>query len=277
MPSSPGPPAPGTRYALSSEQIAYYRARGHILLRSVVARDEVEGLLGPLDRVIDTVSARNDAQGRIDDYSSLFRQVTNVWRLDPALGEFVCRERFARIAAELMGARGVRLYHDQALYKPPGGKPTPWHQDQFYWPLDTPQTVTMWIPLVDLKREMGTMIFASGSHTGGMLVDTSISDASNRALERVVHDRKWETASDDLNAGDATFHAGWTVHSAHPNTSGGMRKVLTVIYFADGARVLEPGNEFRRADLEAFLTGCKPGGPAGGSLNPILYKRGSPG
>jgi len=31
-----------------------------------------------------------------------------------------------------MGVQGVRLYHDQALIKEPGGKPTPWHQDYYY-------------------------------------------------------------------------------------------------------------------------------------------------
>jgi len=273
MPNSGSGAAADNHYTLSPGQVADYRTRGHILLRSVASRAEVEKILVPLDRVVGEVAGRNDAQGRVDDYSSLFRQVTNVWRLDPALRDFVCRGRFARIAAELMGARGVRLYHDQALYKPPGGKPTPWHQDQFYWPLDTEQTITMWMPLIDLKREMGTMVFAGGSHKGGMIVDTSISDASNRALDSVVRDRHWDTVSDDLEAGDATFHAGWTVHSAHPNTSGRTRKVLTVIYFADGTRVLEPGNEFRRADREAFLSGCQAGGLAAGPLNPVLYPR----
>ena len=271
MSRMPDPATTDTRYMLSPGQIADYREQGHILLRSVASRGDVEAILGPLDRVMDEVSARNDAQGRVDDYSSLFRQVTNVWRLDDALRAFVCRERFARIAADLMGAEGVRLYHDQALYKPAGGKPTPWHQDQFYWPLDTAQTVTMWMPLVDLKRDAGTMIFASGSHKAGMLIDTSISDASHRALDGAVRDRGWETASDDLGAGDATFHAGWTVHSAHPNTSGRTRRVLTIIYFADGARVVEPGNEFRRADMEVFLAGCRPGELAAGPLNPLLF------
>ncbi len=44
--------------------------------------------------------------------------------------KFVFGTRLARIAAELMGVRGVRIYHDQALCKLPGGGPTPWHADQ---------------------------------------------------------------------------------------------------------------------------------------------------
>ena len=63
--------------------------------------------------------------------------------------------RFAGVAAALLGVDGVRLYHDQALFKEPGGGPTPWHQDQVYWPLATDRTITMWMPLVDLPDASG--------------------------------------------------------------------------------------------------------------------------
>jgi len=263
---------PGAHYSLIARQIASYRENGHILLRSVASPGEVEGIRPAIDRVMDDVGVRKDTQGRIDDYSSLFRQVTNMWRLNAAVREFVCAERFARIAAALMGVEGVRLYHDQGLYKPAGGKPTPWHQDQFYWPLETDHTVTMWMPLIDLTRDMGTMLFAARSHREGALLDASISDESNRMFEKLVSERGWKIESDDIRCGDATFHAGWTVHSAHPNTSGIVRKVLTVIYFADGTKVAEPANQFRRTDMEVFLPGCRPGDNAASPLNPLLYQ-----
>ena len=55
-------------------------------------------------------------------------------------------KRLARIASDLMQV-GVRLYHDQALFKEGGGGITPWHADQYYWPLETDKTITAWIPL----------------------------------------------------------------------------------------------------------------------------------
>lgn len=263
--------APHPPYPVSPAQIASYLEHGHVLIRSLASAEEVGNIRPEIDRVLDDAAAGNDTQGRIDDYSSLFRQVTNVWRMSEAVKEFVCAERFARVAATLMGVRGVRLYHDQALYKPAGGKPTPWHQDQFYWPLDTDRTITMWMPLIDLTRDMGTMLFAGGSHTHGPLFNGSISEESHRLFGELVAEHGWKIQSDDLRGGDATFHAGWTVHSAHPNTSGKVRKVLTVIYFADGTDVAEPSNEFRRTDMEVFLPGCRPGEKAASPLNPLLY------
>ena len=41
-----------------------------------------------------------------------------------------------------------------------------------------------------------------------------------------------------MQPGDATFHAGWTLHRAGPNTSLETRPVMTIIFVADGTRIL---------------------------------------
>ena len=61
-------------------------------------------------------------------------------------------DHFGDIARKLMGVEHVRIYHDQALVKQPGAEKTPWHQDYFYWPIDSNNTVTMWIPMHDCPR-----------------------------------------------------------------------------------------------------------------------------
>ena len=48
---------------------------------------------------------------------------------------------------------------------------------------------------------------------------------------------------------------------------------MTVIYFADGTRVLAPANPFQEADARAFLPGVKPGDLAASELNPLLYRQ----
>jgi ectoine hydroxylase-related dioxygenase (phytanoyl-CoA dioxygenase family) len=260
-------------YSLSREQLETYRRDGHILLRGVASRDDIETYRPSIERILRESVVTQDSQGRIEDYSSLFQQVTNIWRLDETARRFVFARRFARIAADLMGVDGVRLYHDQALFKPAGGKTTPWHQDQFYWPLSTHHTITMWMPLVELTQDMGTMIFASGSHQRGPLMELSISDESHRRYEALIKDHAYPLVSHDLAAGDATFHAGWTVHAAHPNNGKTVRKVMTIIYYADGATVIEPDNEFRKADMEVFHPGLRPGDAAASHLNPLLFRR----
>ena len=106
---------------------------------------------------MERVSSKGDKQNRIDDYSKIFTQVTNLWKIEPSSREFIFNKKFAQIACKLMGVNHVRLYHDQALVKNPEAMKTPWHQDHFYWPIDSPNLVTMWIPLHDCPRTRGTM------------------------------------------------------------------------------------------------------------------------
>ncbi len=260
-------------YPITDEQRSHFQRDGFILLRNVLDPALVEQYRLAIHAVVEDVARSRDTQGRITDYSAMFTQVTNVWKLAEAAREFVHAERFARIAADLMGVNGVRLYHDQALVKEPGGKPTPWHQDQYYWPLDTDNTVTMWMPLVNVEPKMGTMTFVPGSHRDTSFRRMEISDSSQQYFEEIVRQRGVLVPSFSLNAGDATFHTGWTLHSAHRNTSNHRREVMTVIYFADGARVVTPDNEHRKVDLDVFIPGRAPGDLADTDLNPRLYPK----
>lgn len=242
---------------------------GHALVRAIASREEIAEYRPVIRRVVDTM--KDEKQGRIDDYSKLFTQVTNIWRLDDAAKQIVFNRDFARVAAEVLGVPSVRLYHDQALFKPAGAARTPWHQDRYYWPLDTDRTVTMWLPLIDVDEEMGPMIFASGSHRAHDLGDLMISDDTDRRLAKLIADRGWKLWMQPVRAGDATFHAGGTLHSAGANRSNRTREILTVIYFAAGTRVAQPANDNQRVDLEVFIPGARPGDEAKSAMNPILF------
>ncbi len=202
----------------------------------------------------------------------LFLQTTNLWEVDDTVRKFVFARRFAQIAADLLGVGKVRLYHDQALYKEPLGGHTPWHQDKFYWNLDTDDMITMWMPLVDISAEMGTMAFATGSHKMGMVENVHISDESEDIFKNYIEENKFPVSqTGSMKAGDATFHHGWMIHSAGENSSETTaREVMTVIYFADGAKIIEPVNEFQKADHARWLSRIEPGKLADGKLNPIL-------
>jgi len=256
--------------AVDVETVENYQTRGHVRIEGVAS--DIVGEIRPLiTEAVQAQRSRNDTQGRVEEYTSMFTQVTNIWKLSNEIARFVLAKRFAHAAAALMGIPGVRLYHDQALFKPAGGKRTPWHQDQFYWPIDTTNTITMWMPLVDISPAMGTMLFADASHTDGPLLKEGISDHADATLAQVIERAKYHiTEYGDFKAGDATFHSGWTVHSAFPNKSFTVREVLTVIYYANGARITKPETEFQVADMKVFFPGLKPGDLAASQLNPLL-------
>lgn len=265
-------PALDTPYALGADTRAAYQRDGHILLRGVCAPDEAAPYASLFREAVAGRARDVRPLAERDTYGKAFLQIMNLWRDDDRLKRFVFAKRFARIAAELMGVAGVRLYHDQALYKEAGGGHTPWHQDQHYWPLATDKTITMWMPLVDVTEAMGTMNFASGSHTRGYLGDLEISDTSEEKLSQFVRDQGYSVVNHGaMRAGDATFHSGWTLHGAPGNASGTTREVMTIIYYADGTLVGPADNKNRQNDLDAWIPGGAPGELAASPLNPVLW------
>ncbi len=260
-----------TDYPISNAQAAQYQRDGHILLADVLPAAHIPPYH---EAIAQTVKERNKETRALKDrdtYGRAFLQTTNLWEYNETLKAYVLARRFAGIAARLMGVKRVRLYHDQALFKEAGGGITPWHQDQHYWPLATDKTITMWMTLADIGADMGTLRFASGSHVEGYLGDIPISDESEAQLREFVERKGFTLAqADAMSAGSATFHSGWTLHSAPPNHSDRIRPAMTVIYYADGARVSELDNKNRVADRDHWLPGTAPGDLAASPLNPVL-------
>ncbi|MDW3220468.1 MAG: phytanoyl-CoA dioxygenase family protein [Acidimicrobiales bacterium] len=259
-------------HALESDAVTSLRARGHCVVRGLASADECAAYLPEIQVGVDRWHPEPTPLDERDTYGKAFLQAMALRSLHEPTRGFVDSPRFARAAAELMGVDGVRLYHDQALFKEPGGGRTPWHQDQNYWPLDTDDVVTMWMPLADLDPAVGSMTFIDGSHLDGDVGAGEISDASDDAIQRSIDAGERSTTTHGvLRAGDATFHKGWTIHSAGPNPTDRMRPVMTIIWFADGARVTEPNSPEQRFDLHAWLGDAEPGTLARSDANPLLW------
>jgi ectoine hydroxylase-related dioxygenase (phytanoyl-CoA dioxygenase family) len=259
-------------YNMPGERVAEFREKGHTVLRGVASPEEIATYRPVIEAAVQEHGRETRPLEERDTYAKAFLQVPNLWRRDENVKRFVCSSRFAKIAADLLGVDGVRLYHDQALFKEAGGGQTPWHQDQYYWPIESDKTITMWIPLVDVPPEIGSMTFVSGSQRLGYLGSFPISDESNRAFEALIKERRLTPETHGtLVAGDATFHTGWILHSAPPNPTGTLRAVMTVIYYADGLRVAEPQNDGQRFDLSVWFRGLEPGDLAASERNPRLY------
>jgi ectoine hydroxylase-related dioxygenase (phytanoyl-CoA dioxygenase family) len=205
-----------------------------------------------------------------DTYHKAFLQVTNLWRTSEVAREFVFGKRLASLAAQLLRVERVRLYHDQALYKEPGGGITPWHADQFYWPLSSDKTITAWVPLQATPLEMGPLAFAAGSHRMEFGRDFEISDESERSLRRALESGRFKEVNEPFELGEVSFHSGWTFHHTGANTSAQARAVMTVIYMEDGIRLIEPARKQHYADWEAFMPGVQPGEVVDSPLNPVL-------
>ena len=138
-----------------------------------------------------------------------------------------------------------------------------------YWPVDTEHSITMWMPLVDVSPDMGSMQFVSGSHRGDHRRSHKISEDSESVYQELIDELGLKVAGPfAFRAGDSTFHAGWTMHRAPGNATSTMREAMSIVWFADGARLAEGKDE--EWDWKWFPN-QKPGELAGGPLTPIVY------
>lgn len=264
-------PSLDSEKAVSPEEIQLFRSKGHLHTKAVLSPDELAFYRIAINEAAYRYNTETRSMKDRDTYGKAFLQIMNLWELDEQVRSFTLAKRFARMAAALLGVEKVRLYHDQALYKEAGGGHTPWHQDQYYWPLDTNKTITMWMPLIPISEEMGMLSFASGSHLGGEVDNIPISDESDQVLNAFINKQGYELSRPSfMEGGDASWHYGWTLHNAPGNQSDLTREVMTIIFFADGATVTEPKNQHQENDRLRWLSGISPGKPAASNLNPLL-------
>ncbi|WAC10711.1 phytanoyl-CoA dioxygenase family protein [Dyadobacter pollutisoli] len=256
-------------YQLPEAAIEHFNIYGYVKLKDVLS----ESILSHYDSLItDLVFKLNKLTKPMEErttYERAFLQVMNLWRESEEVKEFVFSKRLAKIATDLLQVKGVRLYHDQALYKESLGGITPWHADQFYWPLSSPKTVTVWIPLQKTLMEMGPLAFAEKSHHVEIGRDLEISDESEALMNEQL--KQFQLNETPFDLGEVSFHAGWLFHRAGANVSGRPRKVMTMIYMDEAQKIVQPRNEYQQADWETWLLSRPIGSAADSELNPLLF------
>ena len=259
-------------YALTDAQVQQFREDGFIKLKDVFDADTLAHYGDEITRLTFELNPNKDIPlEERNTYDQAFIQVGNLWPQSEIVKRFSFSQRIARIATELLGVSGVRMYHDQALYKEPAGGFTPWHVDQQYWPLATGKTVTAWIPLQATPLEMGPLCFGKGSHLKHIGRDISISDESERLIAAEIKKHKIVEVFEPYDLGEVSFHYGWTLHRAGGNTTDSPRKVHTVIYMDQDMKLAEPKNQNQRDDWEKWSPNSKVGEVVCDPLNPVIY------
>ena len=256
-------------FPVTAEHIAFYNENGYVKLSQVLSPELLERYRMAISEKVAEFSPDAGPMEKRTTYGKAFLQVMNLWRESEAVREFVFGRRLARIAAELMGVSGVRLYHDQALYKEAGGGITPWHADQYYWPVSSDKVVTAWVPLQATPLEMGPLAFCEKSHRFQIGRDLEISDESEMTLKQALTSFSHEESAFDL--GEVSFHAGWTFHRAGANSTERPREVFTVIYMDEAMTLAKPRNKNQVMDSERWCPGVQVGEVIDSALNPVIY------
>jgi ectoine hydroxylase-related dioxygenase (phytanoyl-CoA dioxygenase family) len=260
-------------YTLSADQIDFYQKNRFIKLKEVLNQESITFFN---EVIADQVALMNQEQTALADrstYGKAFLQLFNLWLENPLIKELVFSKRIAQIATALMETDGVRLYHDQALFKESGGGITPWHADQYYWPLETDKTITAWIPLQETPLPMGPLEFSAGSHVIVEGRELEIGDKSEELIDKKLRVTDFKHVVEAFDLGEISFHSGWVFHRAGANTTDEMRKVMTIIYMDKDMVLKNPENKNQEHDWNTWCPNAKIGAVIDTPLNPIIYSK----
>lgn len=257
-------------YPISDEAKAFYQENRYIKLKNVLGKDEIDYFNTVISSVVDRLNAQNKPIEKRDTYSKAFLQIFNLWRENKEVARLVLSKRLGQIAADLMGCEKVRIYHDQALFKESGGGITPWHADQYYWPIDTDKTITAWIPLQETPLEMGPLEFSAKSHQIITGRELEIGDESESKIKENLRINNFKHVIEPFDLGEVSFHSGWVFHRAGANQTDRMRKVMTVIYMDATSKLKNPENKNQINDWNTWCPGAEIGKEINSPLNPIV-------
>lgn len=244
--------------------IATFLRDGFVHAENVLTNEEVARFRAAVDHAVTSRKALDTrALAERGLYEQSFLQCEYLWEDFADVAPLTFHPKIAGLAAALIGARAVRLWHDQALYKEAGGRETDAHQDHAYWPIVERSMLTAWIPLVDVDESMGATGYVPGTQDGELeYVDIFGRPGSGAALEA----KHGAPVFVPARAGDVIFHASGTVHMARANRSDRTRKVHTAIYFADGCTRADRGDH-----PSLTRNGTAPGQKVEGPATPIAW------
>lgn len=225
---------------LTREQIENYQENGFIVIEDFLLAQELEIWRDAVEEAVAERGQRRfaGADNYKDEtyYSKVFVQRVNLWQDNDKIRKLIVDRRLGKMAAELAGVEGIRLWMDQALNKQPWANPTGWHLDNPYWSYHSRDTLSLWIALDDATLENGCLYFLPGSHKTATFDKNAATIGENIGdLFRGYPD--WTTLEAvpvPLKAGSCSFHNGLLAHAAGSNMTPRWRRAMACGYMPDG-------------------------------------------
>jgi len=166
-------------------------------------------------------------------------KINNGWWINKTMSKLIHSPAIGKIAADLLGTKAVRLWHDQMIIKPALGDPTAkdnvgnigWHQDYGYWQVsNTPNMITAWIPLQDVGTENGSLRTITGSHKWGLIPNSAqfFNPDLDSLKEEFSKYGSWADEPAIMKAGQVAFHHALTLHGSGPNHTAHPRLAIAI-------------------------------------------------
>lgn len=270
------------KHQLTGEQTQLYQNNGFIVIEDFLSPEELEHWRNAVMTAVEEragikIPGKNIKIGDDDginvdaDYfGKVFDQLLNLWQTNDQVKELMFDERIGKMAAQLAGVEGIRIWHDQALFKRPWANPTAWHLDTPFWSFSDRNAISIWVALDDATLENGCLFFIPGSQKQTNFDKITIGRNMDGIFDIYPQLTKSRPVAAPMKAGSCSFHNGLTVHGANANMTSGFRRAMTCSYMPDGNLYNGEPNILP----ESYLSDLKPGDVLNNNeQNPLIYHR----
>ncbi len=259
---------------LTIEQIEQFKRSGFVNGGPVIDEMTVETLQSEVLRVIDDrdnpaapqpVSLSNLS----DDIAHPIWQIVNIWEASPAFKALVTNQKIAEMAAQLSGAKELRIWHDQIQYKPKelGGR-LHWHQDSPLWRTLQPKNaqITAWVALDDAEADNGCMYMVPGSHKWGNKQEQIEKLPEGSHLPESFEGHPVHFVMCPVKKGHVHFHHSLTWHGSGPNHSSRPRRAIAIHFMTEMTSYDATGDHL----MKRFIA-VQDGAPLMGDAFPLVW------
>lgn len=215
---------------------------GYAYLPGFLTPEEVQELNKNIQRFItERMPAMSTGHYFYEDKNdtTTLKQMQDLEKYDPYFKTLAIDSKFETIAKVFLD-ENVICKTVEYFNKPPKiGKPTPPHQDGYYFMLDPQQAVTMWIALEKVDEENGCVKYVKGSHLKGMRTHgrTTTLGFSQQIVDFGTPEDMKDEVAFPAKPGDLLVHHSLTIHRAGANTTADRtRKAMGLIYWGVSAK-----------------------------------------
>lgn len=216
-----------------------YDENGFIVIEDFLNAKELAHWRATTEEAVEQRLAKRNGFTNQDDpeqyYAQVFVQCVRLADTHDGMRELMFDERLGKVAGELAGVDGIRIWHDQALFKPPYGNPTGWHLDNPYWSFSSRQAISIWVALDDATISNGCLWYLPGTHKLARWDNAGIGENIGSLFKIYPEWRKINAVPAPARAGTVVLHNGLIAHGAGANMTAGRRRAMTCAYMPDGA------------------------------------------
>jgi ectoine hydroxylase-related dioxygenase (phytanoyl-CoA dioxygenase family) len=277
--------ASATAKAVTVDEYVHFREQGFLIVRNLVAPDEVHELL---DHVDDLLAGRVEVPGAAafgadnktpEDRVDHLVRIHMLHRRLEIHERYMLHPRILAVVAALIGPDVLAL-QTMLFVKPPGSPGQGYHQDSFHIITQPDTLIGAWLALDRADKENGCLWVTAGSQHEPVYPDAD--EESGHGGDRLLADIPSITGADDpdesrngltpiaakyagreqpaeLDPGDVVFFSGRTLHRSHANRSATRSRRSFVAHYCNARSFVpwddEPLEDGQMANERHILAG----------------------